>query len=87
MRPMCKLNSVPGTSGGTEMTDFGETKVMSNEPTGSPVLDVEIVRAATEAANTQIANFTRRLALDFRAAAVQAAEADSTYKKASGADK
>jgi hypothetical protein len=67
------------------MTSICETKDVSSEPADTPVLDVEIVRAATEVSNTYIATFTRRLSADFWAAVV-AAEANHPYKRASGGD-
>jgi hypothetical protein len=47
---------------------------MNGPKAAEPVLDTEIVRAAVETANGQIALFTHRLSRDFEAAAAAAVE-------------
>jgi hypothetical protein len=61
------LNCNPAATGGQKMS-------VESGPKTEQVLDTEIVRAAVETANGQIALFTHRFSRDFEAAAAAALE-------------
>jgi hypothetical protein len=68
MRQKCTLKCNPASAGEHKMPIETGPRPMPDEP----VLDTEIVRAAVETANGQIAHFTNRLTQDFEAAAAAA---------------